>query len=148
MFADVALELAFLLYLKNIIKIINKPSNTPSNGTAAIPMDAPAAHSMQVVPNLTYPLAQTRHKVPAYSFLHCSFVWLNFLLLQIDVFVIIFIGQQRASANSCASKEEYPTTQGEKGSVVKSGLQYPGLAVSSPSTSPSLAEQSAPSGHG
>ena len=75
-------------------------------------------------------------------------VCLNVVLLQMDVLVVIFTGQQRSSANSCASKEEYPTTQGEKVSVVKSGLQYPGLAVSSPSTSPSLAEQSAPSGHG
>ena len=75
-------------------------------------------------------------------------VCLKVVLLQMDVLVVIFTGQQRSSANSCASKEEYPTTHGEKGSVVKSGLQYPGLAVSSPSTSPSLAEQSAPSGHG
>ena len=80
--------------------------------------------------------------------MHCALVCLNVVLLQMDVLVVIFTGQQRASANSCASKEEYPTTQGEKVSVVKSGLQYPGLAVSSPSTSPSLAEQSAPSGHG
>ena len=147
MLAVVALDVAFLPYFKNIIKIRNRQSNIPINGIDAMPMDAPGGQSMQVVPCLTYPSAQTKHNVPAYSFLHCSLVWLNFLLLQIDMFVILFSGQQRFSANSCASKEEYPTTHGEKISVVKSGLQNPGLAVSSASASPSLIEQSAPFGH-
>ena len=133
-----------------IIKRKNNPSNRPINGNAAVPMDAPPSHSMQVVPCLTYPSAQTKHSEPAYSFLHCSLVCLNVVLLQIDVLAVIrvFTGQQRAFANSCASKEEYPSTQGVKTSDVKSGLQYPGFAVSSASVSPSLAEQSAPVGHG
>merc|ERR1712166_1028748 len=101
---------------------------------------------MQVVPCLTYPAAHTKHSVPAYSCLHCALVCLNVVLLQMDVLVVILTGQQRSSANSCASKEEYPTTQGEKVSDTKSGLQYPGFAVSSDNKSPSFIEQSAPSG--
>jgi len=142
-----AVSSAFLPHIRNIIKTKNNPSNRTINGKAAIPMDAPPSHSMQVVPCLTYPAAHTKHNVPAYSFLHCALVCLNVVLLHIDVLDVILTGQQRSSANSCASKEEYPTTQGEKVSVVKSGLQYPGLAVSSASASPSLVEQSAPIGH-
>jgi hypothetical protein len=55
-------------------------------------------------------------------------------------------GQQRVFANSCAFNVLYPAAHGEKMSLSRLGRQYPGSAVSSASMSPSLAEQSAPTG--
>jgi len=154
LFALFALFCAFLPHIRKNNKTTNRPINIDTKGIAAIPIDAPSRQEMQSVPCFTNSAAHTRQSDPEYPLLHCSSVCEKVVLLllfltQMDMLdAASATGQQRAFAKSLAFNALYPAAHGEKTSLSKLGLQYPGSAVSSAKVSPSLAEQSAPTGQG